>query len=92
VLSVLQVADGVLTAVGVSSLGIEMEANPLLRSMMEVFGVPATLFAVKGFSIAVIAFLTTLGGLVPWLTMAFRAMVALYSVCAVIPWSIMLLA
>jgi hypothetical protein len=86
----LQLADGLLTGVGVSHMGIEMEANPLLRMLMEIFGLIPTLVAVKALAISVIALLASLSGIVPWITLAFRGMVALYTLVAVLPWSAIL--
>jgi hypothetical protein len=90
VLVFLQMADGLLTGIGVSHMGIEMEANPLLRMLMGIFGLVPTLIAVKAIAISVIAILASLSGIVPWITLAFRGMVALYTLVAVLPWSAIL--
>lgn len=90
VLGILQIADGVLTGIGVYHLGIGMEGNPLLRILMEYCGAIPTLVIVKTGALMIIAALTTLSGTVAWLTLAMRGMVALYTVCAVIPWSAIL--
>jgi hypothetical protein len=91
VLGLLQIADGVLTAIGVHYLGIEMEANPLLRTLMLSIGAIPTLIIVKGLAIGVIALLTSLSHSVSWLIIAMRGMVALYCCAAVIPWSAILI-
>lgn len=44
---VAQVLDGVLTFVGVSLLGVEVEANILLAAWMELIGAPAALVGAK---------------------------------------------
>jgi uncharacterized membrane protein len=42
-----QVLDGLLTYIGVSLLGVEMEANVLLARSMAAIGTPGTLIAAK---------------------------------------------
>ena len=42
-----QVLDGLLTYIGVSLLGVEVEANLLLATLMEVIGAPGTLIVAK---------------------------------------------
>ena len=42
-----QALDGILTYIGVSRLGIEIEANILLATWMHVIGAPATLLGAK---------------------------------------------
>jgi uncharacterized membrane protein len=42
-----QVLDGLLTYIGVSLLGVEVEANALLATSMETIGTPGTLVAAK---------------------------------------------
>lgn len=87
ILAALQIGDGVLTGVGVHHLGTGMEGNILLRLLMEQFGAMTTLVLVKTFAIGVVGVLTMLSTIVPWLTIAFRAMIALYSCLAIIPWT-----
>lgn len=47
----LQFLDGYLTYLGVSSLGIDMEGNLLLKSLMESIGVVPALLIFKGIAI-----------------------------------------
>jgi Domain of unknown function (DUF5658) len=89
-LMLLQIADGVLTAVGVIHLGINMEANPILRSLMQSYGPAVALMTVKSMAVGVIAILATLSASVSWLAMAFRGLVLLYTIFAIMPWSIIL--
>jgi uncharacterized membrane protein len=42
-----QVLDGLLTYIGVSVLGVEVEANVLLATSMQAIGTPSTLIAAK---------------------------------------------
>lgn len=91
ILAILQILDGVLTGIGVSMLGTGMEGNFILRSMMESWGHMTALIVVKTFAIGVVASLTVLATIVPWLKQALRAMIVLYLVAAVIPWTAILL-
>ncbi len=90
-LALFQIADGVLTGIGVHHLGIEMEANPLLRSMMLSFGTVFTLVLVKSFAIGIVGFLTTFANTVSWLIYAMRGMAVLYACAAIVPWSAILI-
>jgi uncharacterized membrane protein len=42
-----QAADGVMTYVGVTTLGVQLEANPLLASLMNIFGQGAAVTSAK---------------------------------------------
>ena len=90
ILVALQIADGLLTGVGVYHMGVEMEANPLLRTLMDIFGATTALVAVKSFAIGIIGILSTLAATVPWLGLAMRGMIVLYSLVAILPWSAIL--
>lgn len=87
VLASLQVIDGVLTGIGVSHFGIEIEGNILIRSLMEQIGYVQALILVKGFALAVIVAICSLAGKVKWLGFAMRGIAIIYIAAAVIPWS-----
>jgi hypothetical protein len=91
ILALLQVFDGVLTAVGMSHFGTSMEGNLLLRSLMGVIGYIPALVLVKGASILLIGALCLQASKVRWLKSAFIGVIALYVVMAVIPWTYILL-
>ena len=78
-----QAADGVMTYVGVATFGVNMEANPLLASLMAMFGQGATIAGAKvtasilGISLhlvgvhrilAVLTGVYAVGALLPWIT------------------------
>jgi hypothetical protein len=48
-----QIADGLLTAAGISRFGIGMESNPLLAVSISAVGVAATLSIAKGLAVVV---------------------------------------
>lgn len=56
---ILQILDGSFTAYGVSfsSLGLDIEGNPLVKSVMSLFGTIPGLLLVKGLAILTILFL-----------------------------------
>ena len=91
ILAFLQIADGVLTGIGVHYLGIDMEANPLLRVLMLNLGTISTLILVKSCAIGIIAFLTTFAHAVTWLVYAMRGMALLYACAAIVPWTAILI-
>ncbi|HNV01963.1 MAG TPA: DUF5658 family protein [Vicinamibacterales bacterium] len=76
-----QAADGVMTYVGVSTFGVSLEANPLLASLMAVFGQGATVAGAKlaaaflGISLHLVGVHRVLASLT-----------ALYVLAALVPW------
>lgn len=91
ILAVLQVLDGVLTGIGVYQFGVSMEGNILLRSLMESIGAIPALVLAKVVAICVVISLAFLSSVVVWVNTALRAMVALYLIAAIIPWSAILI-
>jgi len=86
-LSVLQAADGVLTAIGVEYFGLRMEGNVLLRSAMESFGHIEALALVKLFSISFVIGLAFLHKKVRWVKNALGLICCIYIFAAIIPWT-----
>lgn len=81
-----QAADGVMTYVGVSTLGVHIEANPLLASLMVVVG--------QGTAVAVAKLLASGLGISLHLVGVHRILAVLtgiYVVGAVLPWMGLLL-
>ena len=91
ILCFLQVLDGILTGIGVATLGLAMEGNVLLRSIMESLGHTTGLVIVKSFAIVAVLTLTALCSIVPWLKSALRVMIGIYLVAAIIPWTAILI-
>jgi hypothetical protein len=87
----LQIADLVLTAVGVSLFGVNAEGNPLIRGLMQHMGILPALVIVKSVAICIIGMLVLLARTVPWVPVAMRAVAAIYILAAIIPWSGILL-
>jgi uncharacterized membrane protein len=81
-----QAADGVMTYVGVTTLGVHLEANPLLASLMDLFGQATAVAAAKlvasglGISLHIIGVHRVLA-----------ILTGVYLVAAVLPWAGLLL-
>lgn len=90
ILAGLQVTDGVLTAIGVSHLGVHVEGNFIIRALMEQIGAIPALLIIKGIALAVIVGICGLATQVRWLTLAMRAIIVIYVGAAVIPWSVVI--
>ena len=90
ILSLAQVLDGILTGIGMATYGTSMEGNALLRSLMHSIGYLPALLIVKSASIGVIAFLCAQALRVSWLKLAMRAVIAIYIVFAIVPWTYIL--
>lgn len=87
-LILLQILDGLFTGIGVTIYGPAIEANILLRTLMESFGHVQALVLVKSFAIAVIFGLAAFSAHVSWIPRAMKALIAIYLVFAIIPWGI----
>ena len=89
-LALLQLADGILTSIGVSRFGVGIEGNPLLRAMMREFGHIPTLTILKFIAVMIVIGLTLLAHRLPWVKNAMGALTCLYLVAAIIPWTYLL--
>jgi uncharacterized membrane protein len=89
-LSAIQIIDGVFTSIGITMFGLEMEANPFLRSLMQSIGVSETLTVVKCVAILTIFILFKLSAKVTWIPTAFKGLILLYLFAAILPWTIIL--
>jgi hypothetical protein len=86
-LVVLQVLDALLTYRGVSMFGMEMEANPLIRILIERFGSFFGLFLVKSIAVLAVFYLWTLRERVSWIPVATKILSAYYVFFAILPWT-----
>lgn len=86
----LQVADGVLTAVGVSHLGLHAEGNTMLRALMATIGTIPALILIKSLAILALVPLVAYVTQVKWLPAAMMSVIALYVIFAIIPWGVVL--
>lgn len=80
-----QASDGVLTYVGVSAYGLEMEGNPLVAWLMQTLGAEAGLAAAK---IAAACFGVALH--VHQVHRTVAALAGFYLVVAIVPWTVVL--
>lgn len=90
ILALLQIADGVLTGIGVMWFGTAIEGNGLLRTLMDTVGPVAALLIAKSISISVIVILVGLSPKVTWLRPAMYAVIGLYLCLAIVPWTYIL--
>ncbi len=89
-LSCMQILDGVLTCVGVLSFGSNVEANYLIRTLIENLGIIPALLMVKGFALLIIFTLCTMVRKVPWLATALKCIIVIYLFAAIVPWTMLL--
>jgi len=81
-----QAADGVMTYVGVSTMGLHIEANPLLATLMGWMGQGAGVAMAKAVACALGISLHLVG-----VHRVIAILTAIYMVGAVVPWAILLL-
>jgi apolipoprotein N-acyltransferase len=90
VMIALQILDGVLTSIGMSRFGTEMEGNLLLRHLMELIGHIPALVIVKSVAIATVFGLVVAARQFGWVKNALGALSFVYLVAAIIPWTYIL--
>ena len=81
-----QAADGVMTYVGVTTLGVHLEANPLLASLMNAFGHGTAVAAAKVLASGLGISLHLIG-----VHRVLAVLTGIYLVAAVLPWAGLLL-
>lgn len=90
ILAALQIADGVLTGLGMAQYGTGMEGNVLLRTLMVHIGYLPALFITKAIALSVIAGLCHHTVRVSWLKGALATIIVMYTLFAVLPWTYLL--
>lgn len=90
-LALLQVLDGILTAIGVQQFGTTAEGNFLIKTMMDQLGCVPALLLIKTIAIGVILCLCYLSHVVTWLETAMKGIIVVYIGAAIIPWSFILI-
>ena len=90
-LVVLQIADGVLTSIGIAHFGPAIEANIMIRSLVEHFGCLPALIGIKSLAVLIVAALCALAPRVKWIGTALKATIATYLLAAILPWGVLLM-
>ena len=86
----LQVLDGILTATGVIVYGIHAEGNPLLRSLMNCIGCIPAIVVTKAICVGFTVYLCSQAEGIRWLPLALRCVAVLYTIMAIVPWTLIL--
>jgi uncharacterized membrane protein len=86
VLVLCQVLDGLLTYLGLTLYGTEMEGNTFLRELMHAYGTAPALFLVKISAISLAVLLTLHAHRRRWVRPIIFALAAIYLFIAVVPW------
>jgi hypothetical protein len=89
-LALIQVADGILTGIGVERFGSDVEGNLLIRHLIEAIGTFEALFLVKLVAMLVIVVLCRLAINIPWIKLALKGVIVIYTCAAIIPWTYIL--
>lgn len=89
-LTICQLLDGILTYVGLTLLGIHMEGNGFLRSLIQYYGLAPALFFVKLFAMAIAIGLALHAHNRRWMRPVLIGIVAFYLILAVVPWTIII--
>jgi hypothetical protein len=87
ILAVCQIFDGFLTYIGLSLMGIHMEGNSFLKSLMLAYGKAPVLFISKLFAIFLIVGLTFEAHRRRWVRPLIFLLIVIYLCLAVIPWT-----
>lgn len=89
-LAVLVALDGLLTGMGLAQLGIGMEGNALVRSMLVYYGQFEGLMLLKTLSVGLVLLLAFLPCKERVLSFGFNALGLAYFGLAVVPWTLVL--
>lgn len=89
-LVLLQLIDGVLTAIGIFRFGVSIEGNPVLRHFMIEYGHIPTLAVLKLFAVLVVCLLINASRRLRWVPGALGLVSLIYIITAVIPWTYIL--
>ena len=87
ILALCQVLDGLLTYVGLSILGVHMEGNAFLRSLMLAYGTAPALFLVKSGAVILAVLLMFKAHQRRWVRPLITILILIYLALAVIPWT-----
>jgi hypothetical protein len=85
-----QLLDGALTISGVATYGTAAEGNPMLRTLMELIGLTPAVVLTKLACSALVIVLCYQAHSIAWLPRALKGILGVYTIFAVIPWSVML--
>lgn len=91
IMCAIQVCDGLMTILGVSMLGLNMEGNLLLRELMYLLGHTPAIIIVKLIALLVVGMLSVLSLHIRWIPSAMKGLIAIYLLCAILPWSYILI-
>lgn len=86
-LALCQLFDGFLTYLGLEMQGLHMEGNTFLRELMRAYGTAPVLFVAKLVAVILVVVLTTYAHRRRWLRPLIAALVAVYLILAVVPWT-----
>ena len=89
-LALCQLLDGLLTYVGLSLMGIHMEGNGFMRTLMYYYGMAPALFFVKIIALGIAIGLSLHSHNRRWMRPVLVGIVAFYLVLAVVPWTILI--
>lgn len=86
----LQLADGLLTFLGIGRYGLSIEGNPILREFMVRFGTIPTLIVLKFAATLVIVWLVYSSREIPWVKKILGILCCVYIIAAIMPWTYIL--
>jgi hypothetical protein len=86
-----QLLDGTLTYIGLSILGVHMEANTFLRELMHAYGKAPVLLAAKFAALTFVAGLTFYAHRRRWFRAVLAFLIGIYLILAVFPWTVIIL-
>ena len=85
-----QILDAIFTYQGVYRFGIEMEANPLIRYLMNIFGAFFAICLVKSLAVFCVLSIWSLSEKIKWIKSASKYLCLYYFFFAILPWTYLL--
>jgi uncharacterized membrane protein len=89
-LIICQILDGLLTYIGLRILGVNMEGNSFLRSLMHAYGMLPALFFAKCVALLLVGILMLYAHKRKWIRPIIFLLAVIYLSLAVIPWIVLI--
>jgi Domain of unknown function (DUF5658) len=90
IFAITQILDGALTYLGTSKLGSSGEGNALIRTLMDMMGIPLSLIFVKGSALVLVYFFYKQCSAKFWYPLMTAWLISFYVLVAIIPWCVVL--
>lgn len=90
IFAITQILDGILTYLGACKFGSSGEGNIVIRSLMDLVGIPMSLIMVKGCALVLVYLFYKQCSQKLWYSLMSAWLICFYILVAIIPWCVVL--